>query len=119
MLLPANYLINFFFNFSFQGDTGLLHIRKAIENKNDCLLRDVRARLTKGVPKQFPGSYNLQLDELAASLVPQDIDDDNRCFAAKTTGDGNCLYNAVSITLKGMWTNFYTMYSSNQLFPEQ
>lgn len=55
---------------------------------------------------------DLEEDELARDLVPQDhmMSGKHPWRAIKTTGDGNCLYNAVSIALTGKCV-FLTKYS--------
>ena len=50
-------------------------------------------------------SSNLVVDKLATCLIPCDLGEG--FTAIRTTGNGNCLYNAVSIALIGK----YIMYS--------
>ena len=54
----------------------------------------------------------LQTDFLATVLVPSDVQLDS-FTAAKTTGDGSCLYNAVSLSLIGI------VFEKNVLIPRQ
>jgi hypothetical protein len=44
-------------------------------------------------------SYCSGFDKLSQILIPDDHA--NRLLAIKTTGDGNCLYNAVSLGIRG------------------
>ena len=44
-------------------------------------------------------SYCSGFDKLSQILIPDDHD--NRLLAITTTGDGNCLYNAVSLGIRG------------------
>ena len=43
----------------------------------------------------------LEKDDLGTALLPEDTRD--RYFAVKVPGDGNCLYNCISIFLSGKW----------------
>lgn len=47
---------------------------------------------------------NLKHDELAASLLPDDVHlscDGQQMYPAQTCGNGDCLYNAVLLSLRG------------------
>jgi len=46
-------------------------------------------------------SYCTGFDILSQILIPVPDDHANRLLAIKTTGDGNCLYNAVSLGIRG------------------
>ena len=50
-------------------------------------------------------SSGIKRDLLAESLLPDDlpVTQDRQLFPAKTVGNGDCLYNAVSISLRGMF----------------
>lgn len=55
---------------------------------------------------------NLKHDELAASLLPDDVHlscDGQQMYPAQTCGNGDCLYNAVLLSLRGCADLTYPM----------
>ena len=51
------------------------------------------------VLRNIPMTYCSGFDKLLQILIPDDHA--NRLLAITTTGDGNCLYNAVSLGIRG------------------
>lgn len=64
--------------------TCLEDLRKVIENNENTVCVD---------------TIGISVDELSQSLLPNDTP--IKCIPIKTTGDGNCLFNAASICVKG------------------
>lgn len=52
---------------------------------------------------QFSGHVGLPADEMAMALLPKELplQPEERLVAVKTTGNGDCLYNAVSLVMDG------------------
>ncbi|KAL9976600.1 hypothetical protein ACROYT_G013921 [Oculina patagonica] len=53
---------------------------------------------------QFSGHVGLPADEMAMALLPKELplQPEERLVAVKTTGNGDCLYNAVSLVMDGI-----------------
>lgn len=50
------------------------------------------------------GLINKASDALSQILIPDDLVENNQHFVAvKTTGNGNCLYNATSLSISGIY----------------
>jgi len=62
------------------------------------IFQQCRDRILQRI-NHLPEYSSLPIDELAQSLLPRDTPSD--CVPIKTRGDGNCLYNAISIAISG------------------
>ena len=56
---------------------------------------------------QFNGHVGLSADDMAMALLPEELplQPEERLVAVKTTGNGDCLYNAVSLVMDGTESN--------------
>ena len=85
-------------------------LKKAIHNHDESTVRDI-ARETLSGKLQNAKSLCLQQldnymqDDLALALMPEDIP--NELLPIKTTGNGNCLYNAMSLQIEGLYMYKY------------
>ena len=85
------------------------HIKGNSDSKDDQLKRflctlEKKVRKAKGIYSQ-PGVQcprGLEEDETADALIPEDLSSAEKKYkAVKTTANGDCLYNAASLTLVG------------------
>jgi hypothetical protein len=74
-----------------------LDILKKLMSSNDTLLCQVmREKYLNILPKD--GAFT-RTDKIAMALLPEDIP--HSCVPKKVSGDGNCLYNSISVILIG------------------
>ena len=81
-----------------------MELLKALTSKDAA--QEILANFLPLVSRQFVQSQNVLLqkiigrgeDALTKSLIPADF---KNCIPIKTTGNGNCLFNAASIALSG------------------
>jgi hypothetical protein len=80
-----------------------LDILKKLMSSNDTLLCQVmREKYLKILPKDGALAKVWEFtrtDEIAMALLPEDIP--HSCVPKKVSGDGNCLYNSISVILIG------------------
>jgi len=73
-------------------------LETAISNDDICTVKQLFSQ-SLNIPAENEVKSHLPTDELSQVLIPNDVI--SGLVAVKTTGDGNCLYNAISLAVAG------------------
>ena len=82
-------------------DADLLKLKALFRENNKEAILMIQTKYMTVLRKCTRSKVSIETDELTASLVPSDLPDSN-LRPIKTTGNGDCIFNAATLHVKGI-----------------